>query len=190
MRLCADARPEGQEAVSPRTPKGRFAKGSSGNPGGQSKRASEIRALLMPSVMTGLEKLKRELESTDRDSLWRWALEFILPYVLAKPKGDEAAAAAVGPLKPSELTTTALIESARQVLGLELARLKAAAESGEALGELASVRLTECVKQLATLAQEEGKLFEKNPNAKLTDAELREKAKASLALVPASGGKQ
>ncbi len=166
-----------------------FAKGRSGNPGGRPKAEGDFRKRMMemsPEVAGALEEFIRgptpEQLLEDKSPFWFQAMaekriaaikvwcEFTIP----KPKaGDEFDKPLAVVVDPEKITTLGLVSDVRLILATEIKRLEAFSTAGLPLSESATVRLTECVKQLATLAEQEKKILEADPMANKSEADLR-----------------
>lgn len=175
------------ENRTPEAGKGRFQKGQSGNPGGRPKAESDFRKRMLsmsPDVAAALEQYIKGPTSEDmeeRSVLWFkamaekriLAIKVWCEFTIAKPKADDPWDQALPVhVDPEKLTTLGLVSDVRLVLAHEIKRLEALSAMGTPLTETAAARLTECVKQLAVVAEQERKLLEADPFAKKTTEEL------------------
>lgn len=173
------------------SPRGRpFAKGQSGNPGGRPKGLEKVRAQLLELAPLAVVNLQCMLECPPPEVVERanpkWlaalarqslgATKLWFEYTVPKPTAGEAyELPALAPPPAGSVTTLAMLSDVRHILATEVQRLKAVSDAGVPLTESAAGRLTECVRQLAVLTENEVELSKANPFAKLTDDELRAK---------------
>lgn len=175
-----------------------FPKGASGNPGGRPKAVAELQEglqRLTPKVLKTIEEAfvdptpdemkqlvadvgpgvaKAMLKAQAADRLEY--IKLVLAYTLPKPKEADAFKEPMTP-KAAATTTLGMFSEARALLSTELSRIRSVSDAGHPLTEGAAAKLTECVRQLAMLAEEEMKLLKADPFAALSDDELRQKLK-------------
>lgn len=170
----------------------RFQKGQSGNPGGRPANTAELRKKLLemsPDVEAALRayiRVPTEEEMENKSPLWFQslaekriaAIKIWFEFCVPKPKEVDAFADAPLPkIEPGSFTTLSMLSEARDLIATEILRLKGVSASGVPLSESASARLTELVKQLSLLSDEEAKLRKTDPFAQYTDKELEERYK-------------
>jgi hypothetical protein len=171
----------------PSRPRGRpFPKGVSGNPGGRPKALARLKEQLLELSEEAVGTLKAMLGVPEAEMianahpLWVRALarerlgavkvwfEFTVP----RPSEDDPFKVPLPvALNPGQ-TTLELVGEARQLIGVEIARLRAVSELGHHLTPDAASRLTECTKQLQTLIEEELRLIKEDPFSRFSDQEL------------------
>lgn len=102
------------------------------------------------------------------------ALKVWCEFTVPKPKpGDDFDQPMQVPVDPTKITTLGLVSDVRLVLATEIKRLETVAAMGIPLSESAAARLTECVKQLAVVAEQEKKILESDSMAGKSEEELR-----------------
>lgn len=189
-RLAENSGPE--PAKKGRGPGRPFEKGVSGNPGGRSKEIAKLQEDLLamsPDAVKAMGDCLRgppaeEMEARGNDFFWlkAWAdkrlaaLKIWFAFTLPPPRhGDEFDKPMTIPA-PENMTTLELISEAKALVAAEIARLRAVSATGIPLSETASARLTESVKQIAVIVEQEKKILDSDPYAGLTDQELKERA--------------
>jgi hypothetical protein len=94
----------------------------------------------------------------------------------------------IGPVVDmKKITTLQLISDMRFVLATDLARIRRDVEAGSPVADTDRSRMTECVKQLASLSAQEAELLEKDPMAKLSEEDLHELLKRAEAEAKSAG---
>lgn len=174
-----------------------FQKGQSGNPGGRSKEIAKLQADLLsmsPDAVKAMGEALRgpdEEEMAERGNDYFWlkawadkrmaALKLWLTFTLPPPKHGDEFDKPMNIPAAQDLNTLSLLSEAKTLVATEIARLRSVSATGVPLSETASARLTECVKQLSVLIDQEKKVMDTDDFAKLSESELRERVKVAMA---------